>query len=145
MRSTSLAFNWLIAGTDAHAKNYSVLIGAGGVIRLAPLYDVASFLPYAGHGLRKLKLAMKIGGKYRLSEIGAHQWSTLADELGRDSEAVRAAVARMSSALPDHASTVLERARKERLARGIVPALADAIQKRARACAKALERADTSE
>src|SRR5207248_10152473 len=58
-----LAFNWLVAGTDAHAKNYSVLIGAGGV-RLAPLYDVASALPYRGVQLQKLALAMKIGGKY---------------------------------------------------------------------------------
>ena len=31
------AFNWLIAGTDAHAKNYSLLIGAVGRARLAPL------------------------------------------------------------------------------------------------------------
>jgi len=42
----ALAFNWLIGGTDAHAKNYSILIGSGGVVRLAPLYDVASILPY---------------------------------------------------------------------------------------------------
>jgi serine/threonine-protein kinase HipA len=40
----ALVFNWLIAGTDAHAKNYSLLIGAGGRVRLAPLYDVASIL-----------------------------------------------------------------------------------------------------
>ncbi len=37
----ALGFNWLIAGTDAHAKNFSVLL-AGGHVRLAPLYDVAS-------------------------------------------------------------------------------------------------------
>ena len=41
----ALAFNWLIAGTDAHAKNYSLLL-AGNQIRLAPLYDIASILPY---------------------------------------------------------------------------------------------------
>lgn len=73
---------WVIAGTDAHA-NYSVLIGRGGELRLAPLYDIASFLPYVGHGLRKLKLAMKIGGTYRLREIGVHAWDKLAKELGR--------------------------------------------------------------
>lgn len=42
----ALAFNWLIAGTDAHAKNYSVLIGPSGRVCLAPLYDLASALPY---------------------------------------------------------------------------------------------------
>jgi serine/threonine-protein kinase HipA len=36
----ALGFNWLIAGTDAHAKNYSLLL-AGHRIRLAALYDVA--------------------------------------------------------------------------------------------------------
>ncbi|MCP3937217.1 MAG: type II toxin-antitoxin system HipA family toxin, partial [Actinomycetia bacterium] len=40
----ALVFNWLIAGTDAHAKNYSLLL-AGNQIRLAPLYDIASILP----------------------------------------------------------------------------------------------------
>ena len=43
--SRPLAFNWLIAGTDAHAKNFSLLIGAEGRARLAPLYDIASILP----------------------------------------------------------------------------------------------------
>lgn len=39
-----IGFNWLIAGTDAHAKNFSLLLSAPHV-RLAPLYDVASILP----------------------------------------------------------------------------------------------------
>jgi serine/threonine-protein kinase HipA len=37
----ALMVNWLICGTDAHAKNYSLLL-AGRQVRLAPLYDVAS-------------------------------------------------------------------------------------------------------
>jgi len=41
----ALGFNWLIAGIDAHAKNYSLLL-SGPQVRLAPLYDVASILPY---------------------------------------------------------------------------------------------------
>jgi serine/threonine-protein kinase HipA len=41
----ALIWNWLIAGTDAHAKNYSLLL-AEEQVRLAPLYDVASALPY---------------------------------------------------------------------------------------------------
>lgn len=40
----AIALNWLIAGTDAHAKNYSLLLGAAGKNRLAPLYDLASLL-----------------------------------------------------------------------------------------------------
>lgn len=49
----ALAWNWLIAGTDAHAKNYSLLL-AGNQVRLAPLYDIASALPYDTHE-RKLR------------------------------------------------------------------------------------------
>jgi hypothetical protein len=41
----ALGFNWLIAGTDAHAKNHSLLL-SGPDVRLAPLYDIASILPY---------------------------------------------------------------------------------------------------
>lgn len=41
----SLIFNWLIAGTDAHAKNFSLLLGSQGAVRLAPFYDLASVLP----------------------------------------------------------------------------------------------------
>jgi len=41
----ALVFNWLIAGTDAHAKkNYGFLF-AGDQIRLASLYDITSVLP----------------------------------------------------------------------------------------------------
>jgi serine/threonine-protein kinase HipA len=67
------AFNWLIAGTDAHAKNYSLLIGAEGRARLAPLYDIASILPY-DFDMQKVRLAMKVGGIYRLRDVGPHQW-----------------------------------------------------------------------
>jgi len=131
----ALAFNWLIAGTDAHAKNYSLLIGSGGAVRLAPLYDIASFLPYAEHGLRKLKLAMKIGGKYRLHEIGVHAWGKLAVELRRDPDELLEQIARMCSALPDLAAQVLQG-----LSHAVLPTLTRKIQERARACAKLLQR-----
>jgi len=135
----ALAFNWIIAGTDAHAKNYSVLIGRGGAVRLAPLYDVASFLPYAQHGVRKLKLAMKIGGKYRLHEIGAYQWTKLARELGRHPEELTGSILAMCRALPDLAADVAKGAHAEGLSHPVVSALTHQIQLRARACAAALE------
>jgi serine/threonine-protein kinase HipA len=77
----ALAWNWLIAGTDAHAKNYSLLL-AGGDVRLAPLYDVASALPYGTHG-RELKFAMKIGGDYRVYPHH-NTWPAAAHDLGLD-------------------------------------------------------------
>jgi serine/threonine-protein kinase HipA len=134
--ATALAFNWVIAGTDAHAKNYSILIGLGGHIRLAPLYDIASFLPYAATRTRKVKLAMKIGGKYRLHEIGRYQWTKLALEIGLAPEKLDAMIAQMCRELPDMAAAVRARAEKDGLKHRVLPNLTRAIQERARACAK---------
>jgi serine/threonine-protein kinase HipA len=75
----ALVWNWLIVGTDAHAKNYSLLL-AGGQVRLAPLYDIASALPYGTHE-RKLKLAMKIGGYYHIFPF-RNTWGKAAAEMG---------------------------------------------------------------
>jgi serine/threonine-protein kinase HipA len=62
----ALALNWVIGGTDAHAKNYSFLLTPGSV-RLAPLYDLISVLPYPHRiDYRELKLAMRIDREYHL-------------------------------------------------------------------------------
>ncbi|MGY3033782.1 serine/threonine-protein kinase HipA [Bradyrhizobium sp. USDA 4354] len=71
---SALVFNWLIGGSDAHAKNYSLLLASGLLVRLAPLYDIASILPYDHVDQRKIKLAMKVGGEYKLDQIGLRQW-----------------------------------------------------------------------
>lgn len=70
----ALAFNYLIGGTDAHAKNYSLLHGRRRV-RLAPFYDITSALPY--YDVKQLKLAMKIGRHYDLAHVTASDWDTL--------------------------------------------------------------------
>jgi serine/threonine-protein kinase HipA len=131
----ALILNWLIGGTDAHAKNYSVLIGEEGRARLAPLYDVASALPYDETPLQKLKLAMKIGGKYRLREIGPHQWAKLAAELKLAPERVVDRVRQMAGALPELSANVLDRTQREGLAHPILPRLAAAVSRRAKECA----------
>lgn len=80
----ALAFNWLIAGTDAHAKNYSLLL-AGNQIRLAPLYDIASILPYDDSDGHKVKLAMKVGDDCKLRRTDRRSaWEHAADELKLD-------------------------------------------------------------
>ncbi len=86
----ALAFNWLIAGTDAHAKNYGLLL-ASNQIRLAPLYDIASILPYDDSDGYKVKLAMKVGDDYKLRRTdrrrnpkGSRAWEHAADELKLD-------------------------------------------------------------
>lgn len=83
----ALAFNWLIAGPDAHAKNYALLL-EGPQARLAPLYDIASALAYDDFHPPKVKLAMKIGGYYLLSAIGPRAWTRLAEDLHLDRDLV---------------------------------------------------------
>ena len=69
-----LFFNYLIAATDGHAKNYSLLLKPDGAHHLAPMYDVASIAPYvdAGNWRNKPpKLAMSIGGENRAGRVSA--------------------------------------------------------------------------
>lgn len=79
----ALIWNWLIAGTDAHAKNYSLLL-AGDQVRLAPIYDVASALPYGFNPL-KLRFAMKLGSSYDVFGT-SNPWPAVARDLGLDGE-----------------------------------------------------------
>lgn len=74
----ALAFNWLTVGTDAHARNYA-LLHHGPDTRMAPLYDLNSFAPYAEG--RPSSLAMQVGFTERdPARIGASDW----EELARD-------------------------------------------------------------
>lgn len=95
----ALALNWLLAGPDAHAKNYSLLLSAGQV-RLAPLYDVASALPYPDFYPDKFRLAMRIGGQYRAARVTADQWRRAAAQLALDEDTVLDRVASLAERLP---------------------------------------------
>lgn len=125
----ALAWNWLIAGTDAHAKNYSLLL-ASGQVRLALLYDVASALPYDTHE-KKLRFAMKIGGDYRVFPYH-NPWPRAAKDLGVDPERVRARVAELAAlALDSFADTASDPAVVE-LARPLPARLVDLVSERVR-------------
>ena len=67
----ALIYNWIIVGTDAHAKNYSLILN-GSTIALAPLYDLCSFLPYRSLArdipTSKVDLAMKVGKRYTIRD-----------------------------------------------------------------------------
>ena len=70
--------NWLIGGSDAHAKNFSVFIRPGGAFQLTPLYDILSVQPHliANELNRKqMRMAMCVGNSrhYRFDKIyGRH-------------------------------------------------------------------------
>jgi serine/threonine-protein kinase HipA len=136
----SVVYNWLIAGTDAHAKNYALLIGAGGRIRLAPLYDVASVLPYPDINIEKAKVSMKIGGEYRLRNIQPRHWRKLAVELKLDPDKTLRRVSELAGQLADHVSAVKQQMVSEGLKHPIIPRLAEAVTKRAAASRKMIQR-----
>ena len=133
----ALGFNWLIAGTDAHAKNFSLLLG-GRRVRLAPLYDVASILPYDEFDLRKVKLAMKIGGEYKLSLIGLRQWQKFAREVRVEADELIELLVSMAKQLPDEVNAARARAREEGLDEAIIERLATQLIERAGECERVL-------
>jgi serine/threonine-protein kinase HipA len=133
----AMGFNWLIAGTDAHAKNYSLLL-SGRRVRLAPLYDIASILPYDGFDPQKVKLAMKIGGEYKLSQIGLRQWQKFAREMRMESDELIDSLISMATQLPDEVNAVRSRARDEGLDAPIIEHLAAQLIERAAGSRKSL-------
>jgi serine/threonine-protein kinase HipA len=134
----AIGFNWLIAGTDAHAKNYSLLLGGGPLVRLAPLYDVASILPYDEFDMQKLKLAMKVGGEYKLSLIGLRHWQKFARETRLNADELIARLGSMAKQLPEEADDARKRAQAEGLDKAIIDRLATRLIERAGECERVL-------
>ncbi len=81
-----VAFNWLIAAPDAHAKNYSLLL-QGSATALAPLYDIATLTPYDQYKTDAARLAQAVDGSYRLIDIDAASWQSQAADIGLDGTA----------------------------------------------------------
>jgi serine/threonine-protein kinase HipA len=131
----ALAWNWLIAGTDAHAKNYSLLLAARQV-RLAPLYDVASALPYAHHE-KELRFAMKIGGDYRVFPY-TNVWPRAARDLGLDVDDVVARVEELARHAPDALSDAAAAPEVHALDRRLPSRLVDLVSRRVKRCAAVL-------
>ncbi len=75
-----IVFNVLAANTDAHAKNYAILLPPASRPLLAPLYDVSTVLPWP---YVTKSYAQNIAGKRRrpVSVAGRH-WDTVAQDAG---------------------------------------------------------------
>jgi serine/threonine-protein kinase HipA len=135
----ALAFNWIIGGTDAHAKNYSVLL-AGSQVRLAPLYDIASALAYDDMYVPRLRMAMKIGGDYGIEAASGRHWRRFAEANRLDPDETIARIDDLAARAPD-AFTTAAKDKDVRALRSQLPArLTDRIATRAGQCRKNLER-----
>lgn len=147
----ALAMSWLFAGTDAHAKNYSLLL-SGTQVRLAPLYDLNSALPYLTDERRdvplgnvsrqRARLAMSLGGRSRLNEIDRTAWLDFAIVAGLNQEETIAVVGNVVEQAP----TALEKVTNDEFATGLLTPgqkdfaerLLSLAQKHSRLCVSAL-------
>lgn len=127
----ALLFNWLIGGTDAHAKNYSFLIGSDGVVRLAPLYDIGSAFGLADLAPQRMRLAMKVGRHYRLDTIVLRHWWEWAAGARLHPDAVTERAREMASRLPDEAVSIAARMRARGLNHAVIDRLVDQLAGRA--------------
>ena len=60
----------LLINRDAHARNYSLLL-TGNEVRLAPLYDLQSSLPYVARGIGERELSMRYGSDFSVYSAGS--------------------------------------------------------------------------
>ena len=89
-------FNALIGNHDAHAKNFSLLY-VGEIPVLAPFYDTLSTAVYS---TLTPKMAMKIGSKYKFSEVQARHWDQLAEGAGLARAQAKRRILELAKSLP---------------------------------------------
>lgn len=102
----AMAFNVSVANTDAHAKNYSILLDAERA-ELAPLYDLGTHLPYSARG--PLTSAMKVGEEYRLDRIGVRDLVAVGRKLRISTDEAESRVHEIRGALRAGFSAAVER------------------------------------
>ncbi|TBR13255.1 MAG: HipA domain-containing protein [Rugosibacter sp.] len=89
-------FNALIGNHDAHAKNFSLLYSSK-IPVLAPLYDALSTAVYP---TLMPKMAMKIGSKYKFSEVQVQHWDRFAEGTGLAKTQARKRILALAKSLP---------------------------------------------
>jgi len=93
-------FNVLIGNHDAHAKNFSLLYlhkVPGKAPVLAPFYDTLSTAVYPA---LTPKMAMKIGSKYKFSEVQARHWEQFAEDAGFTRAQAKRRILELAKSLP---------------------------------------------
>ena len=138
----ALIYNWLIVGTDAHTKNYGLLLD-GHEARLAPLYDVCSILPYRDEiargkvmGVRQLKLAMKIGRDYTIHKADYRRaWERTSKALGLPSEETLSRAEDLSQRVPSATGQAIDEMPPGMRSSRYVARLQKEVEQRARHCA----------
>ena len=89
-------FNALIGNHDAHAKNFSLLY-RGKTPVLAPFYDTLSTAVYPTLTPR---MAMKVGSKYKFSELQARHWLQFSEGVGLAKAQAKRRILELAISLP---------------------------------------------
>ena len=92
----AVIFNALIGNHDAHAKNFSLLY-SGNTTEMSPLYDILSTAVYPN---LSIKMAMKLGSKYKFSEVEARHWGQFAEKAGLSKAQTSKRVLDLATKLP---------------------------------------------
>ena len=92
-------FNALIGNHDAHGKNFSLLYASKGPV-LSPFYDTLSTAVYPKLAL---KMAMKIGSKYKFTEVYPRHWEQFAQEAGLAKPQAKKRILALAKSLPETA------------------------------------------
>lgn len=139
----AIIYNYLILGTDAHAKNFSLLLGRNQEIRLARFYDIASFLPYVKQR-KDCRFAMKIGGHYIDREIHPRHFEKMARTCEFSAQELNRMILEMATTLPDAAAKVHTEMQTQGIAHPILKPLTHLLQQRSHQIQKAFTAIHTS-
>jgi serine/threonine-protein kinase HipA len=123
-------FNVLVCNTDAHAKNYSLMISGRG-FSLAPTYDV--MCAAAWEGITR-NLAQKIAGKNRGEHLERRHWQAFAGDCGLNGPRLIKRVEELANAVSRQVKAA--EAEVDAMPAGthaLMPAFVEAIEARARA------------
>ena len=126
-------FNALIGNHDAHAKNFSLLY-SGKTPVLAPLYDTLSTAAYP---TLTPKMAMKIGSKYKFSEVQARHWDQFAEGVGLAKAQARRRILELAKSLPPAARELQASAEQGFAGNAVVERIIELIEQR---CALTIRR-----
>ena len=128
-------FNALIGNHDAHAKNFSLIYTRRGTV-LAPLYDTLSTAVYAN---LTDKMAMKIGSKYKFTEVQKQHWEQFAQAAGLSPVQVKKRILTLASLLPSEAVSLRHEFTTQNLNHDILSEIVGIIEKRCQLTYKSLE------
>lgn len=141
IRATAL--NWVLAATDAHAKNYALLHSSRSV-RLAPFYDILSYLPYSDAQLHRVRLAMRVGNEYEVRRVNRQDWSALARKSRLSERLVSENVEAVLDALPAAVDRTAEGAIRAGLDSEIIETLGERVHQRIARCSEMMRVRETS-